>query len=164
MVTETRVQSEIRVLSIAPGTSPRRAAYLNDVDSQMGELQLGYIGGMGDLENLTRERNEAASKNRDYMAGVGRRCHKYQELETEISSQIPDLNESGKRLTIAEREALLERRKTQDTRFQAIEQHQALAEAQLLELDLAINLAERKLTFIRLQVEYVTNALRFLGQ
>ena len=157
--------TEEQILSIAPsGTEKSRKEYLGRVDGDFVFIQGSWLKALENLETLQLARSKLIQENRAYLAPAGRTSEAVNQLELEWIAQAPISDRDGKKITIADREVWVKQALTKDTRYAEALQRQATTEAQIAEIDIEINQAERRIVFCKLQTEYITASLRFLGQ
>lgn len=147
----------------SPEAIKSRRDYISHIDTQMKQLQDLYENSLADWQISLKEKTLKASEGREYLAPIGRKCEAITLIEAELLSAAPELGSDGKRLTVEVRAAWVENAKRKYQGYKDAISKQNTLQVQLDDYDVQIGALERQMTFVRLQMEYLTAALKFMA-
>lgn len=115
-----------------------------------------------ELEKLLKSEAKFKATNAGYLASVGSDCSTVKQMLTELSVQAP-FSETGKKSTVAERDAWLVRQRTENQALAAAIAHQGEVAWKLEEMRVDIEMAKKRYESLRqvlslkiAQIEFLT--------
>ena len=111
------------------------------------------------LQALTQQA-DFKSQNHEFL---GSDCQEVKRILAELAVQAPDVNEAGKRLTIAERENWLQRQRTENKELSSAITKQWEMAFLLSDYEIRLDMAKARLTGIRSILALKTAQIQFLA-
>ena len=98
-----------------------------------------------------------------YTSSRGGDCAKVKEIEAELLLQCPELNQEGKKLTVADKEAWLTRQRVENADLKAAIQKQKETAFQLESAEVTVRLVKEQLLSARSALALKTAQINFLS-
>jgi len=102
-------------------------------------------------------------ENYDYTSSRGGDCARVKEIEAELLPQCPELNQEGKKLTMADKEAWLVRQRVGNADLKAAIQKQKEMAFQLESAEITAKITKEQLLSARAALALKTAQINFLG-
>jgi hypothetical protein len=116
-----------------------------------------------DLEHALREQASFKDINREYLtSGMSTDCQEVKRILAELATQGPP-RESGKKLTVAEREVWLQKQRTENDELAAAINKQKSISFLLENNEISIEMARRRLEGVRALLALRTGQINFLA-
>ena len=115
-----------------------------------------------ELETALREAASFKDLNRGYLSSTGD-CQEAKKLLAELSAQAPETNEAGKKTTLADKEAWLQRQRTDNLELAAAIAKQKDTAFILENNEIKADMAKRRLTSATAVLALKTSKIDFLA-
>jgi len=145
---------------ISPGMQ-KRLDILKKLDTKALQERLKQLE--DELFSALMDQATTYYDNYDYTSSRGGDCARVKEIEAELLPQCPELNQEGKKVTVADKEAWLTRQRVESADLKAVIQKQREVAFQLESVEITAKLVKEQLSSARGALALKTAQIQFLS-